>query len=270
MSSMTNLDILSDDFLEITLTNEFDIFSPKKMVLSFDKLIKKLNQLEIFSVNFDQPTEIVGRETNEPLVYIYNTHSDENYKQIGTQSFTNDVNYASYLLRDHLQSYGIISIVEGTRITDLLEKRNLKYNQSYLLSREFLQANKKKYPSIKIFIDLHRDSQPGEITTASVDGKSYARIMFVVGTEHLNYIENINFASKVVNIVDSLKNGVTRNIYLKDHTMGNGIYNQDLGKYVCLIELGGYENDIDEVENSIKLLAEAIYLIIKGDNIGGT
>ena len=46
----------------------------------------------------------------------------------------------------------------------------------------------------------------------------------------------------------------------------NGVYNQDLASNVILIEIGGHENNIDEVNNTLDLVADAIkeYLNEKG------
>jgi len=38
----------------------------------------------------------------------------------------------------------------------------------------------------------------------------------------------------------------------------NGIYNQDLKSNVILIEIGGHENNIDEVNNTLDLVSLAI------------
>ena len=38
----------------------------------------------------------------------------------------------------------------------------------------------------------------------------------------------------------------------------NGVYNQDLNSNVILIEMGGHENNIDEVNNTLDLVALAI------------
>lgn len=40
---------------------------------------------------------------------------------------------------------------------------------------------------LQYFIDIHRDSQRKKVTTATVNGKSYAKLVFVVGAEHANY-----------------------------------------------------------------------------------
>ena len=38
----------------------------------------------------------------------------------------------------------------------------------------------------------------------------------------------------------------------------NGVYNQDLNSNVILIEIGGHENNIDEVNNTLELVAISI------------
>ena len=43
----------------------------------------------------------------------------------------------------------------------------------------------------------------------------------------------------------------------------NGIYNQDFDENVFLIEVGGQYNNIEEVKNSIDVLAKVIFEYVK-------
>ena len=56
---------------------------------------------------------------------------------------------------------------------------------------------------------------------------------------------------------------LSRGIYEKQGKGVNGIYNQDYHKNVLLIEVGGYENTIDEVNNSLKVISDALYNYIQ-------
>ena len=46
----------------------------------------------------------------------------------------------------------------------------------------------------------------------------------------------------------------------------NGIYNQDLSSNSMLIELGGVENDINEVLNTLDALSVVFNELVKGEN----
>ena len=51
---------------------------------------------------------------------------------------------------------------------------------------------------------------------------------------------------------------LTKGVLTKEGTGVNGIYNQDLGGNIVLIECGGYESTIDEVMNTTEILSEII------------
>ena len=56
-----------------------------------------------------------------------------------------------------------------------------------------------------------------------------------------------------------------RGIYKKSGPGVNGIYNQDYSKYVFLFEIGGVENNIREVNNTITALSEVLVKYIKNE-----
>ncbi|MDD2504738.1 MAG: stage II sporulation protein P [Bacilli bacterium] len=201
----------------------------------------------------------VSKEIKKPLIYIYNTHQTESYNpgNLKEYNITPTVYMASVMLQKTLEKKGIVSVVEETNIKDILNVNNWTYNDSYEASRLLLKDVKSKHPTIKYFIDLHRDSVSSTVT---INEKVYAKLMFVIGLSNKNYLENENLVNKLhLNLTKDYKE-VMRNIYYAK----NGRYNQDLDSNIILIEVGGQDNKIDEVYNSINILAEAIYEEIRG------
>ena len=47
-----------------------------------------------------------------------------------------------------------------------------------------------KYNTLKYYIDIHRDAVSKKVATANINGKDYARVLFVLGTNNPNYLEN--------------------------------------------------------------------------------
>ena len=207
-------------------------------------------------------------ESNNPIVYIYNTHSEEeyNYQKNNSYNIIPTVKEANYILENELKKLGINSIIEQNNTTKLVNERGLPYSSSYKVSRELLENKKMEYPSLIYFIDIHRDSVERSITTINIDGKSYARIMFLIGLENNNYQENKNVVISLNNYLEKTYKGLSRGIYEKKGKGVNGIYNQDFNKNVMLIEVGGVDNTIEEVFNSLKILADCLYQYIKEDN----
>ena len=122
-----------------------------------------------------------------------------------------------------------------------------------------MEQAKENNPSLKIYIDLHRDAGTHKSTTIDIEGKSYARVLFVVGLEHDNYEVNLNNATVFNEIIKSKNEKLSRGIMQKSGAGVNGIYNQDFDENVFLIEVGGQYNNIEEVKNTIELLADVIY-----------
>ena len=202
-------------------------------------------------------------QINEPQIYIYNTHQTEEY--IGNEIMPQPtVETAAYYLKDQLEKKGIKTIVEEERIKDILNNNNWNYTESYKASRINLEKIKQQYPSIKIFIDLHRDAVPKNLSTITIEEKSYAKILFVIGKEHNNYQNNLEFTKKLNNIIENNYPTLTKGILQKEGWGVNGIYNQDVGTNVILMEVGGNENTIEEVTNTLDLIAPLIKEDING------
>ena len=191
-------------------------------------------------------------KTETPQIYIYNTHQQEEY--IGEAT----VLTASYYLKDNLEKQGIKTIVEETNIKEILENNNWNYDQSYKASRINLEKIKAQYPSIKIFIDLHRDALPRNLSTVTINSKDYAKVLFVIGKEHDNYLKNLEFTKSINNIIEKDYPTLTKGILEKEGPGVNGIYNQDLGENIILIEIGAQENNLEEVINTLDVITNVI------------
>lgn len=209
--------------------------------------------------------EKVNKNMNNPLIYIYNTHDQEEYKSNfqNVYNIVPNVKLASYILQEKLEDVGISSVVETNSIKKILNDNSWIYSDSYKASRILLEQTKMNYPSIKYFIDIHRDSSKYDKTTIEINNIKYAKVLFIVGLEHEKYEENLKLAESLNNILNQKINGISKGIYKKEGPGVNGIYNQDFSSNSILIEVGGVDNSIDEVANTIHILGESIYSYIK-------
>ena len=235
------------------------------------------NLFELLRIDINKPTTILNKmipyqkpnkeinykiikneqKREDPLVYIYNTHQSEEY--IGNDITPNPtVLTASYYLKDNLEKLGIKTIVEETNIKEILENNNWNYDQSYKASRINLEKIKEEYPSIKIFIDLHRDAVPKNLSTVTINNKEYAKILFVIGKEHDNYLKNLEFTKSLNNLIEKNYPELTKGILEKEGPGVNGIYNQDLKENIILMEVGAQDNTIEEVTNTLDIMANII------------
>ena len=199
-------------------------------------------------------------KSNEPLIYIYNTHDEEAYynSYLNPYNIVPDVKLASYYFQERLKDLGIESVVEKRKIKDVLDKNGWNYRYSYNASRVYLEEVSKNNPSIEYFIDLHRDSVGKDKTTTVINGKSYAKVMFLVGLEHENYQKNLDLATRLNELISQFDSTLSRGIYQKEGPGVNGIYNQDFSSKAILIEVGGQYNTIEEVANTIEVIARVL------------
>ena len=162
------------------------------------------------------------------------------------------------MLKDKLDQKEIFSIVEENDIPSYMKENNLNHAGSYKASRYFLMYAIKKYPNAELYIDLHRDAATHNISTAEINGKNCAKVLFIIGLENPNYENNLSVVTKINNIILEKFPTLTRGIMKKQGVGVNGIYNQDLSSNVILIEIGGNENNIEEVNNTLDLIAIVI------------
>lgn len=206
-------------------------------------------------------------KVKEPILYIYNTHQTEGYQKSNNASYniTPSVLMASYILRESLNDLGIPSMVETNDIAELLRVHSWKYSYSYAASKILLEDAIRKNPSLVYFIDLHRDSMSYDITTTTIDDKKYAKVLFVIGKDNPNYEKNLKMAEAINEYIKNINPKLTRGISQKGGSGVNGIYNQNISPNAILIELGGQYNNITEINNTLSILADAIYHYVKGE-----
>lgn len=199
------------------------------------------------------------KEEVRPLVYIYNTHQKEAY--IGGKSVLD----ASLYIKELFLKSNIDTIVEKRDITEFMRVNNINYSYSYYASKYYIKDIMSKN-TIDLFIDLHRDSL--DKNSSTLDGK-YAKILFVVGGENKNYKVNYKLANDINNKIKNKYPKLTRGVILKSGKGVNGVYNQDLSPNMILLEVGGNNNNFDEVKNTLNLIVPIIgeYLYEKRTSI---
>ena len=227
----------------------FDINSPNTILQSV--MFYESPNSSMYYVMNDTPIT-VSTDNSLPLVYIYNTHDTEEY------SDNYGVFDAAFYLQERLRNLGINSIVEENRTSNIRSSNGWNYNLSYKASRINLERVKDENPSIKLFIDLHRDSVGRSLTTVTIGDKSYAKVLFVIGREHANYLENLHFTQSIDYLISSSYSSLSKGILEKEGPGVNGIYNQDIGYNVILLEVGGNQNTSREVNNTLDVISNII------------
>lgn len=227
--------------------------TPDKHLLLLNNIIKA------------EKTEPVLNSDTASLIYLYNTHQTEEYseKELVEYSIRPTVMVADYIIQDILNKNNYKTIVEERKIKDILNQNAWNYSSSYKASRILLEDIKLNNPSLKYFIDIHRDSLTKNKTTTTISDKSYAKILFVIGLENNNYEKNLKFTEEINTCLNKNYPTLSKGIYKKQGAGVNGIYNQDFSPYTILVEIGGYENTINEIMNSSNAFSICLMEVIK-------
>ena len=211
----------------------------------------------------------------QPTVLIYHTHATEAYTQSGTDTYhpsgsyrTTDVSRnvvrVGTELANALESHGI-GVIHLTELFD-----DPSYNGSYGLSLAAMKEALAKYPTIQVTIDVHRDAVIRDDgsqyrTEATVDGRTVAQLMLVVGTnasglEHPNWKQNLNFAVNLQADLEGAYPGLMRPINLRRQR-----FNEHLRPGGLLLEVGSSGNTLQEALAAARLFGDALSARIAPD-----
>ena len=208
-----------------------------------------------------------------PTVLILHTHTTESY----TKSLGEDYEETA-VFRTLDEAHNMVSV--GEHLAQLLEDGGVtvihdrqlhdypSYNGSYNHARKAMEQHLKENPSICLVLDLHRDAS-GDInnqmrTKATVDGKTSAQIMLVVGSngtglKHPNWQENLSLALKLQTQMERNAPGICRKMNLRAQR-----FNQDESPGALLVEVGAAGNTREEALVAVEVLAQAILDLAKG------
>jgi len=262
------------EVVDLIVNNTFNNNNTNLIEKLIDKTLEVSDPIKLLNKDYNayllkEEKEEIKEEVKEPVIYLYNTHQTEEYKTSELIDFTISptVMINDYILEDIFNKNNYLTLVEESSISDILNDNNWKYVNSYKASRILMEQSIIKYPSLKYFIDIHRDSLTRDKTTIEIEGKNYAKIIFIVGLENNNYQENLSFTEKINNKLDEYYPNLSKGIYKKEGAGVNGIYNQDFSKYTILIEIGGYENTTSEVLNTALAFSKCFLEVINEENI---
>jgi stage II sporulation protein P len=191
-------------------------------------------------------------------VIVYNTHFWESYlPELGKK----DPRQASDLSKNiTLVSKHLAAELEKLGIGAIATHRKYTWDGSYQKSRKMVQEVMQRHTEAHVLIDLHRDSNRREKTTITVNGKTYARLAFVVGRSSKNYEENLRLAREMHRKINQLVPGLSKAVITKEREGGknNGEYNQSLSPDSMLVEVGGVDNTFEEAYRSVEILARVL------------
>lgn len=209
-------------------------------------------------------------EGEEPKILIYHTHGSEDFKDSRKGKKSDTIIGAGDELASILENTYKIKAYHDRSVYDTINGV-MDRSKAYTYAGNGVTKLLKKYPSIEVVIDLHRDAVGGGTRLVTeINGKKTAQIMFFNGMSRtakngdIGYLQNPN---KEANLAFSLQMqlaaaeqfpGFTRKIYLKGYR-----YNLHLKPRSLLIEAGAQTNTVQEVKNAMEPLAKLLYTVLK-------
>ena len=212
---------------------------------------------------------------DKPAVLIFHTHTTESY-----QILDRDFYAVGYTARSNDSAKNMVRV--GDEICSELEKAGYKvihdtniydsrYNGAYNRSRQAVAEYLKKYPSIQVTLDIHRDAiQTSDGTkikpTANLNGKKAAQVMIISGCqEEGNGIEdfpdwryNLIFALKLQKEMEESFPSLTRPIFFCPRR-----YNMNMTRCSLLIEVGSDSNTLEEACLSGRCIGKSLSNLLK-------
>ncbi len=212
-------------------------------------------------------------DTDKPQVLIYHTHTSESFLKYDTGYFyesfyprttdtTENICAVGEEIAKQLNSAGIKTI-HDTTLHDY-PSYNGAYDRSYATVSEYL----KKYPTIKVTLDIHRDGIGTDTQKTkpvfTVDGRKAAQIMILSGynydgdEEFRDWEYNLRFALQIQKTAADMYPNMVRPLNFSDF-----MYNMNINTGSLLIEMGAESNTLEEVRYSGYLLGKVLTEVLK-------
>lgn len=251
--------------------------SPYNASASYNKVFLKNNtgvKVDIKGLLEAKLGFTVTADNSTPQVLIVHTHATESFMPADSDYYT-----SSFAPRSTENEKNMVKI--GAIVAQKLNDAGIKtlhdvtlhdypeYNGSYNRSASTVKSYLKKYPSIKIVLDLHRDAvSSGESDkvklVTEIEGKKAAQVMLVMGsntggiTSFPNWQENLKLAFKLQQSIETKYPTLARPLLLMSR-----IYNQNLTTGSLLLEFGTDANSFEEVWYSAELVGNALVETLK-------
>lgn len=203
-----------------------------------------------------------------PQILILHTHATESYSPEGENSYnsaesdrTTDINNNMIKVGEEMAEIFKENGVEVIHDKTLHDYPN--YNGSYGASLKTAEGYLKKYPSIKMVLDIHRDAIVYTDGTkakvlCTINGKNSAQLMLVIGTDagglfHPNWRKNMQTAVNIQAAAEKKYPGLMRGINLRKER-----FNEHLTAGSMIIEVGTSGNTLSEAVVGAKCIAGII------------
>lgn len=200
------------------------------------------------------------------VAYVYHSHSRESFLPYFPESDdpedayheSRNITQVGMMLDRALENRGIGTVVDTSDIIQELDRKGLDFTDSYQITADHIRTERSANRNLTLFLDIHRDSLRKNATTKTIQGQPFAQVFFVVGTSHASYKSNLAFTEEVNRRLENSYPGLSKGIFQKDSSQGNGVYNQDVSPTSVLIEVGGVDSTLEELQRTSEVLADVL------------
>ena len=206
-------------------------------------------------------------------VLIVHTHTTESYAEKNSGSYskkynprTTDKSESVVAVADEIEKKLCKAGIRTLHITTYHDYP--EYTGAYDRARKTIKAYLKKYPSIEMVIDVHRDSMTRDDgakikPTAEIKGKKAAQVMIITGCDNEGKLEfdgwreNSIMAAQLQKKMADKYEGLARPLYFAPFR-----YNMDLTPNSLLIEFGTDVNTLSEAKYSGQLVGDCLVEVL--------
>ena len=251
--------------------------SPYSAGLSYNGVyMKNSTDLEInIKELLSAPLGFKIAKNDSPQVLIVHTHTTETYMTEDADYYTSAFSSRTRDAQKNMVSVGNIVAEKLNQagiktLHDATEHDYPNYTGSYSRAAKTINGYLKKYPTIKVVLDLHRDavssgdSDKVKLVT-EINGKKAAQVMLVMGsqsgsvTNFPKWKENLKLAVRLQQKIEEKYPTLARPLSLMPKN-----YNESLTTGSLLIEFGTDVNTLSEAHYSAELVGNAIAELLGG------
>lgn len=246
----------------------------------------RANALSLFApALLDEPAEKQGAVLEQakvhaeptayaPTILIYHTHTTEAYTPTAENPYAQTSAY-----RTREQDKSVAAVGEALKkeleevygyvvLHDTTDHEPPKLATAYERSEVTMAAYKEKYPTLNIFIDLHRDASSDNTDYVLLNGQPVARVMCVVGKGEKyevkpDFESNLSLAEAFTDSLNRQQQGLGRKVRIK-----LGRYNQHLSSHCLLLEVGHNANTLEQALHVVPAIAKALHEALTGEGSG--
>lgn len=216
----------------------------------------------------NEPPQYKTITKEKPYILVYHTHTTEGYELLDLGWYSDKYDSRTKDSRKNMVRVGeeLVKELEKAGYKVIHDKTiyDSSYNGAYARSLVGVEKYLKKYPSIVLTLDVHRDaihydggskSKP----TAEINGKKAAQVMIITGCEgdgvedFPNWKDNLTFALHLQNAVEENYDGLMRPVFFCYRK-----YNMNVTPCSLLLEFGTDANTLEEAVYSASLIGKSI------------